>query len=451
MKIFQQIKKENSGEAPALHPMLAALYIVLDADGDLAEITRTHPRLKKHTYYQPGAKFPQDISDLLLSEDHWWETLAAKSQNEAAPPDTVPRHLLKVRLILSKPPADHGVMSVDKPHNSCRATQSRRQSTKAAEGAAAAKLRKRKRASPPGGKTEKRHAGPSQLQPASTRRDEEEYESEEEDNNNNNNNNNNGEDEIKDKDEEVDEIEDDSDNNNNGKEDDKDEDEIEDMGYKFEGGLPDKANRALRPLQGEKAAVQPDAQELDYRQDRLVNFDSKASLQVSPRSGQAGQGEAADVQSQGGFRLGSIGLEDGWEDDTGKWPPSVELSPIVDSAAAPPTSSTAQPSVPAGSLATTVPSSPTPAVDHPVLTGNHSPAIAPALHQYVSVKKKTLVPYVLVPNPPCSASSSQQQVSATQESQAPSPGGSSTEALERRIAAIEDWIRAQDEDWKGGL
>ncbi|KAH9056387.1 hypothetical protein EDB87DRAFT_1579431 [Lactarius vividus] len=153
-------------------------------------------------------------------------------------------------------------------------------------------------------------------------------------------------------------------------------------------------------------------------------------------------------------------------------PPSVELSPIIESTAAPPTSSTAQPSVPAafaiplsatvplatadslaaaGSLAAAVPSSPTPAVNHPVLIGNHSPAIAPALRQYVSVKQKTLVPYVLVPNPPHSASSSQQQVSAIQESQAPSPGGSSMEALERRIATIEDWICAQDEDWKGGL
>ena len=63
------------GEVPALHPTLAALYIVLDADGDLAEITRTHPRLNRHSYYQPGAKFPQDISDLLPSEDRWWEIL----------------------------------------------------------------------------------------------------------------------------------------------------------------------------------------------------------------------------------------------------------------------------------------------------------------------------------------------------------------------------------------
>ncbi|KAH9168205.1 hypothetical protein EDB89DRAFT_1909479 [Lactarius sanguifluus] len=34
----EKIKKNNSGEAPPLHPMLAAPYIVLDADGDLAEI-----------------------------------------------------------------------------------------------------------------------------------------------------------------------------------------------------------------------------------------------------------------------------------------------------------------------------------------------------------------------------------------------------------------------------
>ncbi|KAH9056386.1 hypothetical protein EDB87DRAFT_1687494 [Lactarius vividus] len=269
MKIFWQIKKENLGEVPALHPTLAVLYIMLDANGDLAEITRTHPHLKKHMYYQPGAKFPQDISDLLLSEDHWWETLA--------PPDTILCHLPNVRLILSKLPANHGVMSVDKLHNSHRATQSRRQSTKAAKGAAIAESRKHKHTLPPGGKTEKRHAGPSWLQPASTHRDKDEYESEEEDDDNDNDND--GEDEIEDEDEEVDKIEDDSDNDNNGNED--DEDEIKDMGHKFEGGLPDKANRALHPLQGEKAAVQPDAQELDYGQDRSANFDSKASLQAS--------------------------------------------------------------------------------------------------------------------------------------------------------------------------
>ncbi|KAH9065024.1 hypothetical protein EDB87DRAFT_1680228 [Lactarius vividus] len=120
------------------------------------------------------------------------------------------------------------------------------------------------------------------------------------------NNNNNGEDEIEDEDKEVDKIEDNSDDNNNRKEDDADEDEIKDMGYKFESPAP----------------------------------------------------------------------------------PSIEPSPIVNSAATPPTFSTAQPSVPAafpiplsttiplatadslataGSLAATVPSSPTPAVDHPVL------------------------------------------------------------------------------------
>ncbi|KAH9025352.1 hypothetical protein EDB83DRAFT_2319892 [Lactarius deliciosus] len=97
------IRKENLGEAPALHPTLAALYIVLASNGDLAEITRNHPYLCKHVYYQPGAEFPQDISDLLPSKDHCWETLAAKCRKAAACLATS-KCLRLVKLLVTMPP-----------------------------------------------------------------------------------------------------------------------------------------------------------------------------------------------------------------------------------------------------------------------------------------------------------------------------------------------------------
>ena len=72
---FWQISKEN-GVAPALHPTLAALFIVLQRGADLSEIRRDHPDLHKHKYYDPEAKFPQDISNLLPAPvDRWWVTL----------------------------------------------------------------------------------------------------------------------------------------------------------------------------------------------------------------------------------------------------------------------------------------------------------------------------------------------------------------------------------------
>ena len=67
---FQQISKEN-GVAPALHPTLAALFIMLQCSTDRSEIRRDHPDLHKHKY-DPEAKFPQDISNLLpVPVDRW--------------------------------------------------------------------------------------------------------------------------------------------------------------------------------------------------------------------------------------------------------------------------------------------------------------------------------------------------------------------------------------------
>ena len=72
---FRNVQK-NEGAAPALHPTLVALFIVLQDGADLSEIRRGHPDLCKHKYYKPEAKFPQDISKLLPApEHHWWETL----------------------------------------------------------------------------------------------------------------------------------------------------------------------------------------------------------------------------------------------------------------------------------------------------------------------------------------------------------------------------------------
>jgi hypothetical protein len=66
----------NGGESPALHPSLAALYIVLKSKDDFSEIGRNHPNLKKHKFYQPHVAFAKNITHLLPpSGDRWWELL----------------------------------------------------------------------------------------------------------------------------------------------------------------------------------------------------------------------------------------------------------------------------------------------------------------------------------------------------------------------------------------
>ena len=72
---FWNVQK-NKGAAPALHPTLVVLFIVLQDGANLSEIGRGHPDVHKHKYYKPEAKFPQDISKLLPVPEHcWWETL----------------------------------------------------------------------------------------------------------------------------------------------------------------------------------------------------------------------------------------------------------------------------------------------------------------------------------------------------------------------------------------
>src|SRR6201996_46926 len=115
MHHFRQIKKQQ-GAAPALHPTLAALFIVLESGADLSEIGRNHPNRRSHKYYDPSANFPNDISNLLPSSEHrWWDVLGRSyslfsgSFSQLFPAADVCQqraelrasvHLLRVRLIL---------------------------------------------------------------------------------------------------------------------------------------------------------------------------------------------------------------------------------------------------------------------------------------------------------------------------------------------------------------
>ena len=75
MQEFRRVWRDL-GDSLALHPTLAALYFILNTKGDLSEISRGHPKINKHKFYQPGAEFPADISHLLPpSERRWWEHL----------------------------------------------------------------------------------------------------------------------------------------------------------------------------------------------------------------------------------------------------------------------------------------------------------------------------------------------------------------------------------------
>ncbi|KAI9443045.1 hypothetical protein H4582DRAFT_2054140 [Lactarius indigo] len=161
---FRRLRR-NSGDLPALHPTLAALYIVLDAKGDLSDIGRGHPSINKHKYYLPSAKFPADISHLLPpNEGRWWEHLAAEHGDggvpagNAAPSPTPPpppppspphRHLPKVTLIMGPPPEDsEDEMEVDQLEESPEPPSIHKKGKKKAAGSAAT-LRKRKLTSPP--------------------------------------------------------------------------------------------------------------------------------------------------------------------------------------------------------------------------------------------------------------------------------------------------------------
>ncbi|KAH9012478.1 hypothetical protein EDB85DRAFT_2158990 [Lactarius pseudohatsudake] len=453
-KVFWQIRKDNSEEAPALHPTLAVLSIVLASDGDLAEITRNHPHLHKHVYYQPGAEFPQDISNLLPNEDCWWETLAAKSQNAASPPAAITHTMLpRVILLLPEPPADNVVVAVNKSQESARTTCSRKKSRKATD--AAADSRKCERALPPGSKTQKCHTGPSRLDDQPAREDE--YKSEEGQEQDDGGNYDEEEDEIEDKEEDEleDKEEDEIDNEDN------DNEEIKERKrYKFkktvqpmhprQGGLPAKANWALHSLQSKKAGVQPDAQEhkADWQKLTAKQVFKFHLDQVKGKKLMCGPpGEGSDSIALALTMVGNMTLDSGSSHGHSRSaaspspsvaespvPPSVKLSPVLHLAAAPrPSTPPAEPSVPAAAATHLTP---TPSIR----VADSSPAIAPSLRQHLVPKK-----------PLRHSASSQEQSSATQASQALSPGGSGTEALERRVAVIEEWIHVQDKNWKGGL
>jgi len=58
-----------------MHPTLVTLSIVLCHSEDLSNITQSHPEWHCDKYFNAQAEFPEDILDLLPSEDHWWEGL----------------------------------------------------------------------------------------------------------------------------------------------------------------------------------------------------------------------------------------------------------------------------------------------------------------------------------------------------------------------------------------
>jgi hypothetical protein len=66
----------NGNNVFPLHPTLAALPIVLKNDEDLGSITRSHPGLGGHKFYDKNAAFPDDLSSKLPPiADRWWEHL----------------------------------------------------------------------------------------------------------------------------------------------------------------------------------------------------------------------------------------------------------------------------------------------------------------------------------------------------------------------------------------
>ena len=88
---FNRMKAENGGNAPKLHPILAALSIVLSWDENLSKITASHPRLRKHIHYDPSVVFPSEISDLLpKQEKRWWDVIPINPRQVDSPPPPIP-------------------------------------------------------------------------------------------------------------------------------------------------------------------------------------------------------------------------------------------------------------------------------------------------------------------------------------------------------------------------
>ncbi|KAH9012486.1 hypothetical protein EDB85DRAFT_1900314, partial [Lactarius pseudohatsudake] len=413
-------------------------------------ITRNHPHLHKHAYYQPGAEFPQDISNLLPNEDRWWETPAQIHFLSCCTGCTVQLSQLAlvaeclsqarwVILLLPEPPANNVVVAVNKSQESARTTRSRKKSRKATD--AAADSRKRKRASPPGGKTQKRHAGPSQLDDQPAREDE--YESEEGQEQDDGGDYDKEEDEIED--EEEDELEDEEEDEIDDEDDDDEDDdeEIEERKrYKFKLKEPENTKKLACSLMPKNTKTgKANRRKLTAKQ--VFEFCLDQVKGKKPMRGPPGEG--SDSVALALTMVGNMTLDSGSSHGHSRSaaspspsvaespvPPSVKPSPVLHLAAAPrPSTPPAEPSVPAAAHLTPTPS---------IRIADNSPAIAPSLRRHLVPKK-----------PLRRSASSQEQSSATQASQALSPGGSGTEALERRVAAIEEWIRAQDKNWKGGL
>ncbi|KAI9430765.1 hypothetical protein H4582DRAFT_2063418 [Lactarius indigo] len=315
-----------------------------------------------------------------------------------------------------------------------------------------ADLRKRKQPLPSGDKAKKHHAGPMQQQCRPALNDKDEFESEEDDSKSNSSSDNGYEEE--DEIEEEDKIEEDNeedeedeidDNNNN-----KDED-----GKGAEG-----VNCQTRPTgpcicckeKKQQCSLMPinvktgkaDQWMLTARQ--VFKFHLEQLKGKQPRHGVRVGSNSVVLASRmvGRMKLDSgsshghsclaasvspSAAESPAPPSTAELPvpPSAELFPAVDAAAEPSVPTPA--SIPIISPATTpstvaaippttaatippaaaTPIPPTPAADSPVPIDNHSPSIALALCRHMSLKRKKLVPYVLVPNPPPSVSSSQKQ------------------------------------------
>ncbi|KAF8265602.1 hypothetical protein EI94DRAFT_1804127 [Lactarius quietus] len=106
VRLFRDLRVTNGGASPALHPMLAALFMEtfdhpLLSDINLSAINMKNPCIRKHSYYNPWAKFP-DLPP--PTGDLWWKSLAAKAcQGKEAQP--VDRPLPRVRLTLPLAPS----------------------------------------------------------------------------------------------------------------------------------------------------------------------------------------------------------------------------------------------------------------------------------------------------------------------------------------------------------
>ena len=81
---FNRIREVNEGIAPALHPILAALQIVLNRDEDLIQINIANESITSHMYFDPEVDFPDSLDHLLTEqEERWWEQIDTAPQGSA--------------------------------------------------------------------------------------------------------------------------------------------------------------------------------------------------------------------------------------------------------------------------------------------------------------------------------------------------------------------------------